>query len=165
MYIYYFHAVIIFLILIMYLLAYSRPLVNEGFEADFYPSYCDCNQAGWDGQQACMSCNNCGWCIDPNGNGSCVQGDNRGPYFADCVQYYYNGEFGVSVAAPYGPPVAPWYQKFFVPWYGGHGGKSNGYFDYVDGNHKRRWVPMGKNRFYKKGNKKRRNLKNQNNYM
>ena len=76
---------------------------------------------------ACLSCNNCGWCVDPNGYGSCVLGDYSGPYFADCSQYYYNG--GVTVnnggvvkpIAPYGPPNPPWYQTLFVPWYGGFG--------------------------------------------
>ena len=107
---------------ILYLLVYSQPLYNEGFEGfnSFYnPNYCkDCNQLGWRGEQACMQCVNCGWCIDPNGNGSCVQGDANGPYFADCVQYFYNGGVG-TVTPPYGPMVIPWYQRYLIPWYGG----------------------------------------------
>ena len=104
---------------IMYLLVYSQNLYNEGFESFYNPNYCkDCNRSGWRGEQECMQCGNCGWCIDPNGNGSCVQGDARGPYFADCVQYYYNGGYG-TINPPFGPMQIPWYQKFVIPWYGG----------------------------------------------
>lgn len=117
---------VILFMTIVYLLVYSQRLYQEGFESDFNPRYCkDCNQRGLrGGSQACMSCNNCGWCVDPNGYGSCVLGDNRGPYFAECAQYFYNG--GLSVfggnpnSLPYGPPKVPFYQKYFVPWFGGY---------------------------------------------
>lgn len=49
----------------------------------------------------CLSCNNCGWCIDPNGYGSCVLGNSDGPLFAECAQYMYNGGIPVSTATPY----------------------------------------------------------------
>lgn len=57
----------------------------EGF------SHCrDCSRGGWRSERSCMDCLNCGWCIDPNGDGYCVQGDANGPLFNDCAQYFYN---------------------------------------------------------------------------
>jgi hypothetical protein len=111
-------ALIVVMITILYLAVYGRSLYNEGFESFYYPKYCkDCNRVGRKGEQACMACQNCGWCVDPNGYGSCVLGDNTGPYFADCKQYYYSGGVGV-VNSPVGPANPPFYQ-YFVPWYGG----------------------------------------------
>lgn len=58
---------------------------TEGF------SHCkDCSRGGWRSERSCMDCLNCGWCIDPNGDGYCVQGDANGPLFNDCAQYFYN---------------------------------------------------------------------------
>lgn len=103
------------LLVIYFIFLYSKNDQEDFFGGGAYgPAYCDCNVRGQMGINACLSCNNCGWCVDPNGNGSCVLGDQRGAYFADCVQYSYNG--GVA-ASPY-PPMMPWYQKFFVPWGG-----------------------------------------------
>ena len=110
-------AILILAIAILYVAVYSQTLYNEGFQSFYYPKYCrDCNRAGRRGPQACMGCQNCGWCVDPNGYGSCVLGDNRGPYFADCSQYYYSGGVGVT-GPPIGPSPQPFYQ-FLVPWYG-----------------------------------------------
>ena len=120
---YIFCAFIITIVLVCYLLVYSQNLYQEGFDGDYGPQYCgDCNRRGAKGMNACMACNNCGWCVDPNGYGSCVLGDQNGPYFADCAQYFYNG--GMAAVAPFGPPVMPWYQRFFLPWYGGFGENS-----------------------------------------
>jgi len=120
------YSLVVITLTIVYLIMCSFSKNEEGFYGgygggpdDDYeggPAYCqDCNRRGQLGMNACMSCNNCGWCIDPNGNGSCVLGDNRGPYFADCVQYYFNG--GVA-ALP--PVMAPLYRKRRVrrrnPW-------------------------------------------------
>lgn len=107
---------------IIYILVYSQPIYQEGFYGNFPgPKYCgDCNQI-WDVNK-CMSCNNCGWCVDPNGRGTCVLGDQNGPFFADCVKYMYNGGRLAApppMVAPYGPPIIPWYQRI-VPWFGGY---------------------------------------------
>lgn len=112
-------SLIIIVILILYMLVYSQPLYNEGFESFYSQGYCkDCNRYGWRGESDCMSCGNCGWCIDPNGNGSCVAGDAGGPHFADCVRYFYNG--GIPSPVPQiGPMNPPWYQRYLIPWYGG----------------------------------------------
>jgi len=152
-------AFVLIIILVAYLLVYSQPINQEGFygeDGGYGPQYCgDCNRRGEKGMNACLSCNNCGWCVDPNGYGSCVLGDYTGPYFADCAQYYYNG--GMAVAngppvAPYGPAVMPWYQKF-IPWYGGFGdGNINPQSSYMGNNfynvnsplkNTRRWAPTG----------------------
>lgn len=171
-------SLVLVLIVIVYLLVYSQNLYQEGFsndDGDFpSPSYCgDCNRRGKKGMNACLSCNNCGWCVDPNGYGSCVLGDYNGPYFADCSQYMYNGGIsafsgppggggpgpgvgggpGMGPNAPYGPAVAPWYQMLFVPWYGGFGtGSINASAPYMGNSFynnqtplksERRWRPTG----------------------
>jgi hypothetical protein len=111
-------ALVVIALAVLYVAVYSQTLYREGFESFYYPKYCrDCNRRGRKGQQACMACQNCGWCVDPNGYGSCVLGDNRGPYFADCAQYYYSGGVGV-VNQPFGPTPQPMYQ-YLIPWYGG----------------------------------------------
>ena len=112
----YIYSIVVVFLVIAYFIIYHK---NENIE-DFYggesgPAYCDCNQRGQLGINACLSCNNCGWCTDPNGNGSCVLGDQKGPLFADCLQYSYNGG---TAALPFPPMMMPWYQKFFMPWGG-----------------------------------------------
>jgi len=131
------YSFILIVVVITYLIVYSQPLFQEGF-AGYSPKYCgDCNTIGQKkGINGCMACNNCGWCVDPNGFGSCVLGDFNGPYFADCAQYFYNGGTAFSgppvyptqqgnvkapVVPPYGPATVPWYQMLLVPWYGGFG--------------------------------------------
>lgn len=39
----------------------------------------------------CMQCTDCGWCWTPEGNGECVPGGPKGPYFrSDCMGWQYN---------------------------------------------------------------------------
>ena len=164
-------SLVLILIVIMYLLVYSQNMYQEDFQNDDgyssgKPDYCsDCNRRGKKGVNACLSCNNCGWCVDPNGYGSCVLGDYNGPFFADCAQYMYNGGVtamgggpgmvgpGVGQTAPFGPSNIPWYQMLFVPWYGGFGqGSINPsppymgntfYNNYSALRNPRRWRPTG----------------------
>ena len=172
-------SLILTLIVIVYLRVYSQNIYQENFEEEDdaqpgKPDYCqDCNRRGRKGVGACLSCNNCGWCVDPNGYGSCVLGDYNGPYFADCAQYMYNGGItaaggagGVpygpgggqylgpgSGASPFGPAKQSWYQMLFVPWYGGTGpGAINPSPDYIGNSfynnysplkNPRRWRPTG----------------------
>lgn len=143
-------SVVVFVLLLLYLMVYSQPKYEEGFDDydGYYPRYCrDCNSMGWRGEGSCMSCQNCGWCVDGNGYGSCVQGDANGPYFADCVQYYYGG--GIGNFAPVGPRSSPWYQRYFIPWYGGYGIGGGGR-DVYRGMFRRRWTPVGNRRFYRR---------------
>ena len=120
-------AFIITILLVCYILVYSQNLYQEGFdgEGQYGPQYCgDCNSLSGKGMNACLACNNCGWNVDPNGYGTCVLGDQNGPYFAESAQYYYNGGTAAvpyTASAPFGPPIAPWYQRWFLPWYGGFG--------------------------------------------
>ncbi len=89
--------------LVVYFILLSKGVIpiQEGFLSErFAEGACkDCNRTGKKkGIEECMSCNNCGWCIDPNGYGSCVLGNSEGPLFAECAQYMYNG--GIPIAIP-----------------------------------------------------------------
>ena len=105
MYKYIVSSLIIVVLLVVYFILLSKGVmqIHEGFFSErFSESGCrDCNRAGKKGMNQCLSCNNCGWCIDPNGYGSCVLGNSDGPLFAECTQYMYNGGIPVSTATPY----------------------------------------------------------------
>jgi len=105
MYKYIVSSLIIVVLLVVYFILLSKGVmqIHEGFFSErFSESGCrDCNRAGKKGMNQCLSCNNCGWCIDPNGYGSCVLGNSDGPLFAECAQYMYNGGIPVSTATPY----------------------------------------------------------------
>jgi hypothetical protein len=74
-----------------------------------YPTYArDCNALG---PNECMQTSNCGWNVDPNYRGSCVAGDQNGPYFADSAQYYYNGGIGVPMAGGATANIMPQYNN------------------------------------------------------
>ena len=103
MYKYIVSALIIIIILVVYFILLSKGVmpIQEGFFSErFAEGACrDCNRIGKNkGINECLSCNNCGWCIDPNGYGSCVLGNSEGPLFAECAQYMYNG--GIPIANP-----------------------------------------------------------------
>jgi len=101
MYKYIVSSLIIVVILIVYFILLSKGImpIQEGFSSRFTEDGCrDCNRIGKKGIDQCLSCVNCGWCIDPNGYGSCVLGNSNGPLFAECAQYMYNG--GIPVAIP-----------------------------------------------------------------
>ena len=82
--------------------------------------YCrNCGLNGWRGQTDCYECNNCGWCIDPNGYGSCVTGNANGSLFADCRSYFYKGACIYGPECGYNSPIyiTPiWYNPF--TWWG-----------------------------------------------
>ena len=105
MYKYIVSSLIIVVLLIVYFILLSKGIaqIQEGFFSErFSEGGCrDCNRIGKKGMDQCLSCNNCGWCIDPNGYGSCVLGNSDGPLFAECAQYMYNGGIPVSTATPY----------------------------------------------------------------
>ena len=102
----------------------NKKLINET-----YGVYCpDCNRNEWMGENDCYNCNNCGWCIDPNGNGSCGIGSAGGPLFKDCRSWFYNGRcmWGPDCGA-IGPIYydnyywnTPWYTNW---WWWGWGGR------------------------------------------
>jgi hypothetical protein len=102
MYKYIVSALIIVIMLIVYFILLSKGVISikeDFFSERFSEGACkDCNRIGKKGMDQCMSCNNCGWCIDPNGYGSCVLGNSEGPLFAECAQYMYNG--GIPIAIP-----------------------------------------------------------------
>lgn len=105
MYKYIVSSLIIVVLLIVYFILLSKGVaqIQEGFFSErFSEGACrDCNRIGKKGMNQCLSCNNCGWCIDPNGYGSCVLGNSDGPLFAECAQYMYNGGIPVATRNPY----------------------------------------------------------------
>jgi hypothetical protein len=105
MYKYIVSSLIIVILLIIYFILLSKGVVQieEGFFSEqFSEGGCrDCNRTGKKGMNQCLSCTNCGWCIDPNGYGSCVLGNSDGPLFAECAQYMYNGGIPVATGNPY----------------------------------------------------------------
>ena len=101
------------IIVIIFGLFFSQRSENFGL-------FCkNCGLNGWRGQTDCYECNNCGWCIDPNGYGSCVLGGPSGPKFADCRSYFHKGTCVYGPECGYDGPlyVAPiWYNPF--TWWG-----------------------------------------------
>lgn len=145
-------AFVLVILLIAYLLVYSQPLCQEGFYGgNIGPLYCgDCNRVGKKGMNSCLSCNNCGWCVDPNGYGSCVLGDNTGSYFADCAQYFYNGGIAVAEGPPFavnGPSIM--YRKFVPGGLGSTHMGNNFYTRDTPLKSARRWAPTGNIRLFK----------------
>ena len=100
----------------------SKKLLNENFGYNCP----DCNRNNWMGESDCYACNNCGWCIDPNGNGSCGLGSASGPMFKDCRSWFYNGRCIWGPDCGYSGPMYydnailtyPWYSRW---WYWGIG--------------------------------------------
>lgn len=106
---------------------------NNKVMDDTFGVYCpDCNRNDWMGETDCYSCTNCGWCIDPNGNGSCGIGNASGPLFKDCRSWYYNGQCMWGPECDYVGPIyydndywdTPWYSNW---WYWGWGGPRRRY--------------------------------------
>ena len=106
---------------------------NNKVMDDTFGVYCpDCNRNDWMGETDCYSCTNCGWCIDPNGNGSCGIGNASGPLFKDCRSWYYNGQCMWGPECDYVGPIyydndywdTPWYSNW---WYWGWGGPRRKY--------------------------------------
>lgn len=105
MYKYIVSSLIIVVLLVVYFILLSNGVaqIHEGFFSEkFSEGGCrDCNRIGKKGMNQCLSCTNCGWCIDPNGYGSCVLGNSEGPLFAECAQYMYNGGIPMGNGNPY----------------------------------------------------------------
>jgi hypothetical protein len=75
-----FIVLLFFVIFIFYF--YHNSQISENFV-----NYCDCNKFSYSPNQ-CLSCANCGLCINSYGQTKCVQGDINGPIFEkDCVRY------------------------------------------------------------------------------
>jgi hypothetical protein len=88
--------IIIIFLLIIYFIYTNTSLINENFGINC--KNCDKNE--WIGQQDCNTCNNCGWCIDDEGSGSCSSGNSTGPSTVQssdsppkiCENWFYNGK-------------------------------------------------------------------------
>ena len=66
---------------------------DDAANAEGFSLYCpNCSKNNWMGESDCYNCQNCGWCVDPNGYGQCTQGDYKGPYFKDCRSWIYKGQ-------------------------------------------------------------------------
>lgn len=74
-----------FVLLILILLIMNNNNIVESFG---YNSYCNCTR--------------CGYCVSDKGNGECVPGDIRGPYFRDdCIYWEYNPFYKRRYVFPY----------------------------------------------------------------
>jgi len=112
-------SLILLILTFIYLLIYSQNIQKESFTGG--PVTCkDCNERGKQGAGKCLACNNCGWCVDANGYGSCVLGDYTGPYFADCSQYMFTG--GISLIGNQPGKSSGSYATLITPWTGNSSG-------------------------------------------
>ena len=83
--------------------------------------YCpNCNRNNWTGESECANCHNCGWCIDPNGYGSCGIGDGRGPFFKECRSWFYRGMKMYGSDPSISQSIRPMY-VVSTPWYNLYG--------------------------------------------
>jgi hypothetical protein len=74
--------ILIIILLLLYLYFSHFFQINENFF-----NYCDCNNFSYSPNK-CLSCANCGLCLNSNGQTRCVQGDIKGPLFEkDCIRY------------------------------------------------------------------------------
>ena len=110
---------IVVLIIILSLIIYNI-LMKKNFNEN-YGLFCkNCNRNDWMGQSDCASCVNCGWCISPDGHGSCGIGDSTGPLFKDCQSWYHQGMcmWGPECdrAGPIYVRTPPRFITWFNPW-------------------------------------------------
>mgnify|MGYP007128599256 CR=1 FL=1 len=91
---------IIIIIIVLYLISTQYNKIDENFDIIGYPrSFC--RSCGYKSRATCGNCQNCGYCVNRQGFGECVPGDNNGPYFRqDCVYYEYNNANPLSVMYP-----------------------------------------------------------------
>lgn len=82
----------------------------------------NCGKSAWrpfgKDERSCAMCDNCGWCINESGEGSCVEGGPAGPLFRrDCVSW------SKGVVQPLYTVSYPWYNPMgWWPYYSGWGG-------------------------------------------
>jgi hypothetical protein len=105
---------IIFLLIVVFIIIYvNRRMIDENYGLNC-PN-CDKNE--WLGESDCYNCNNCGWCIDYDDNGSCTKGNASGPSYKNCKNWYYNGN---CMWGPQCDNVGPvYYDNSYIdsPWY------------------------------------------------
>lgn len=99
--------ILIIILLLLYLYFSSYFQINENFL-----NYCDCNNYSYSPGQ-CLSCANCGLCLNSNGQTRCVQGDINGPIFEiDCILYRPGG-LGVPMRRPFMSRMRNIWEGFF----------------------------------------------------
>tara|TARA_B110000977_G_scaffold141448_1_gene179489 strand:+ start:1046 stop:1576 length:531 start_codon:yes stop_codon:yes gene_type:complete len=82
----------------------------------------NCGRSVWNpfgkDERSCAECNNCGWCINESGEGSCAEGGSGGPLFRrDCVSWSTGQPQSLyTIRYPWYNPIGWW------PYYGGWGG-------------------------------------------
>lgn len=146
--------IVILIILIVIVIIYK--LLNKRFN-EKYGYYCkNCNRNDWMGESDCASCLNCGWCINPDGHGSCGVGTFQGPLFKDCRSWYYQGRCMWGPECDYSGPIYTVQTPFYYHW-----------FNWNNWPYLRRWRYWGnKNRFnnrLRRGLRRRRFLNNRRN--
>jgi hypothetical protein len=99
--------ILIITLLLLYLYFSHYFQINENFL-----NYCDCNNFSYSPNQ-CLSCANCGLCLNSNGQTRCVQGDINGPLFEkDCIKYRPGG-LGVPIRKPFMSRMRNSWESFF----------------------------------------------------
>jgi len=88
--------IIIFLIILLICVVVYKKYYSGVENFNFYNSYYKqfCPSCGWRNRRTCSKCINCAYCISAQGEGSCVPGDSRGPFFRnDCAIYEYGNTY------------------------------------------------------------------------
>ena len=108
--------VIICIIVIIVSIIVNRYLLTKNFNEKF-GYYCkNCNRNNWMGESDCAMCSNCGWCINPDGYGSCGIGDQQ-VQFKDCQSWYYQGQCMWGPACNYQGPIYITQPPVYNHWY------------------------------------------------
>ena len=81
------------------------------------PRYC--SNCGYNGPYKCTKCINCGWGVAQTGNGSCIPGDARGPYFASDIVSWNYGPRPYYRRPHYRRPHyrRPFYRRWYHHWF------------------------------------------------
>ena len=95
---------LIVLIIIIIIIS-SKKILEKKFNENYGYICKNCNRNDWMGESDCASCMNCGWCINPDGNGSCGVGTFKGPLFKDCRSWYYRGKLMWGPENDYSGPI------------------------------------------------------------
>lgn len=83
------------LLVICLIIYYLYSPYYEGFN-DKYGQFClDCKDKTFN---ECLTCANCGFAVDKDGNSACIGGDVNGPYnFEDAARWYYNDPYSYMI--------------------------------------------------------------------
>lgn len=86
---------IIVVVVAIFLYAVFTGRIFEGFN-DTQGKFClDCHGKNFN---SCLTCFNCGYAVDKNGQKGCIPGDHKGPYNKErLARWYYNDPWSYNV--------------------------------------------------------------------